>query len=178
MLSAEEARNFLAQCRKAWVRRVEFPSPEGGTLAHSFARVTIHVVFSTKRRRNLIPQSKLQEVFNYIIGIARNKKIPLLAVGGMPNHIHLLLGLPWNMTYPDVISKIKSNSSRFIRRTNRDFGWQEGYGAFAVSMSQVDTVVQYIRNQAEHHKRRSFEEEFVLMLKKAKTESDSATIFE
>jgi REP element-mobilizing transposase RayT len=154
------------------------PSPEGDVLAHSFARVTLHVVFSTKGRRNLIAQAKLQEVFNYIIGIARNKKVPLLAAGGMSNHIHLLLGLPWNMTYPEVISKIKANSSRFIRKTNRNFAWQEGYGAFAVSMSQVDTVVQYIRNQAEHHKRRSFEEEFMLLLKKAKIEFDPATIFE
>jgi REP element-mobilizing transposase RayT len=92
-------------------------------LAHSFARITVHVVFSTKGRRNLIPENKLQELFGYIIGIARNKGIALLAVGGMPNHIHFLIGLPWNMTYPDVISKIKANSSRFMRRTNRDFAW-------------------------------------------------------
>jgi len=90
-------------------------------LAHSFARIPVHVVFSTKARRNLIPQNKLQELFAYIIGIGRNKNIPLLAVGGMPNHIHLLMGLPWDMTYPEVISKIKANSSRFIRETNRDF---------------------------------------------------------
>jgi REP element-mobilizing transposase RayT len=147
-------------------------------LAHSFARITIHVVFSTKGRRNLIPQTKLQELFAYIIGIGRNKNIPLLAVGGMPNHIHLLMGLPWNVTYPDAIGKIKANSSRFMRRTNRDFSWQQGYGAFAVSMSQVDVVVQYIRNQAEHHKKRSFEEEFVLLLKKARIEFDPATVFE
>jgi REP element-mobilizing transposase RayT len=120
----------------------------------------------------------LQELFAYIIGIGRNKNIPLLAVGGMPNHIHLLMGLPWNVTYPDAIGKIKANSSRFMRRTNRDFSWQQGYGAFAVSMSQVDVVVQYIRNQAEHHKKRSFEEEFMLLLKKARIEFDPATVFE
>jgi REP element-mobilizing transposase RayT len=153
-------------------------SPEGGILAHSFARITIHVVFSTKNRRNLIPQNRLQELFAYIIGIARNKRIPLLAVGGMPNHVHLLLGLPANMTYPEVIGKIKANSSRFMRQTNRHFGWQEGYGAFAVSMSQVDTVVRYIRNQAEHHRKRNFEEEFLLLLKKAGIDHDPATVFE
>jgi REP element-mobilizing transposase RayT len=120
----------------------------------------------------------LQELFAYIIGIARNKKVPLLAVGGIPNHVHLLLGLPWNMTYPDVISKIKSNSSRFMRRTVRDFNWQEGYGAFAVSMSDVEAAIGYIRNQAKHHKKRTFEEEFILFLKKAKIEFDPTTIFE
>lgn len=147
-------------------------------MAHSFARITVHVVFSTKGRRNLIPRNKLEELFAYIIGIARNKKIPLLAVGGMPNHVHLLLGLPWNMTYPDVISKIKSNSSRFMKRTVRNFNWQEGYGAFAVSMSYVDAAIGYIRNQAKHHRKRTFEEEFILFLKKAKIEFDPATIFE
>ena len=153
-------------------------SPEGGILAHSFARVTIHIVFATKRRKNLIAENKLQELFAYIIGIARNIGIPLLAVGGMPNHVHILIGLPSTMTYSDAISKIKANSSRFMKKTNRNFAWQQGYGAFAVSMSQVDTVVRYIRNQAEHHKRRSFEEEFVLLLKKAGIEYDPATIFE
>jgi len=89
------------------------PEPGGRhLLAHSFARIPVHVVFSTKARRNLIPQNKLQELFAYIIGIGRNKNIPLLAVGGMPT---------WDMTYPEVISKIKANSSRFIRETNRDF---------------------------------------------------------
>ena len=147
-------------------------------MAHSFVRITIHVVFATKGRRNLIPQNKLQELFAYVIGIGRNKSIPLLAVGGMPNHLHLLIGLPWNMTYPDAISKIKANSSRFMRQTNRDFSWQQGYGAFAVSMSQVDAVVDYIRNQAEHHKKRSFEEEFMLLLKKAGIDYDPSTVFE
>jgi len=147
-------------------------------LAHSFARVTIHIVFSTKGRKNLIPVNKLQELLAYVIGIARNLRIPLLAVGGMPNHIHILIGLPSTMTYAEVISKIKANSSRFMKLTNRNFAWQEGYGAFAVSKSQVDTVVRYIRNQAEHHKRRSFEEEFILLLKKAGIEFDPATIFE
>jgi REP element-mobilizing transposase RayT len=147
-------------------------------LAHSFARVSIHIVFATKGRKNLIPESKLQELFAYIIGITRNIGIPLLAIGGMPNHIHLLIGLPSKMTYADAISKIKANSSRFMRQTNRNFAWQEGYGAFAVSMSQVDTVVHYIRNQAEHHRRRSFEEEFVLLLKKAGIDYDPANLFD
>jgi putative transposase len=97
-------------------------------LAHSFARITIHIVFATKRRQNLIPENKLQELFAYIIGIARDIGIPLLAVGGMPNHIHILIGLPSTMTYSDAISKIKSNSSRFMKTTNHNFGWQQGYG--------------------------------------------------
>jgi REP element-mobilizing transposase RayT len=113
-----------------------------------------------------------------MIGIGRNKKVPVIAVGGMPNHVHLLLGLPGHLTYPEVISKIKSNSSRFMKRMNRSFEWQEGYGAFAVSTSQIDTVVRYIRNQAEHHRKRSFEEEFLLMLKKAGIEYDPASVFE
>jgi hypothetical protein len=88
------------------------------------------------------------------------------------------MGLSPTMTYSDAISKIKANSSRFLRRTDRSFAWQQGYGAFAVSMSQVETVVHYIRNQAEHHKKRSFEEEFILLLKKAGLNYDPATVFE
>lgn len=147
-------------------------------MAHSFARVTIHIVFATKGRKNLIAENKIQELFAYVIGIARNIGIPLLAIGGMPNHVHILIGVPSKMTYSAAISKIKANSSRFMRQTNRNFGWQQGYGAFAVSMSQVDTVVRYIRNQAEHHKGRSFEEEFLLLLKKAGIDYDPATILE
>ena len=127
-------------------------------MAHSFARVTVHVVFSTKGRRNLIPQPKLQELWAYTIGIGRNKKIPIIAVGGMPNHIHILMGLPTTMNLAYAISTIKANSSRFMGRA---FAWQQGYGAFAVSLSQVNTVVRYIRNQAEHHRKRTFEEEFI-----------------
>ena len=144
-------------------------------MAHSYARVAIHIVFATKGRRNLISDRRQQELYAYIIGIARNKGIPVIAVGGMPNHIHILIGLPGTISFSDAISILKANSSRFMGRV---FAWQKGFGAFSVSHSQIETVVRYIRKQEEHHKKRSFEEEFLLLLKKAGIDYDPATVFE
>src|SRR5947209_4236515 len=144
-------------------------------MAHSCARVAIHIVFATKGRRNLISDRRQQELYAYIIGIGRNKGIPVIAVGGMPNHIHILIGLPGTISFSDAISILKANSSRFMGRV---FAWQKGFGAFSVSHSQIETVVRYIRNQEEHHKKRSFEQEFLLFLKKAGIEYDPETVFE
>jgi putative transposase len=147
-------------------------------MAHAYSRITIHIVFATKGRKNLIPENRQQELWSYITGIARNKGIPLLAVGGMPNHLHVLAGLPAGMDVPKLVNVIKANSSRFMRRTNKAFWWQQGYGAFAVCHSHADTVIRYIRNQKEHHRKRSFEDEFLVMLRKSGLEFDPVTVFD
>jgi REP-associated tyrosine transposase len=103
--------------------------------------------------------------------------ITFLAAGGMPNHSHLLLLLPPVMSLSIAINKLKANSSRFMRRQGIDFNWQKGYGAFSVSSSQLEKVKAYIRNQREHDKKRTFEQEFLLLLKKAGIAYDPKYVF-
>jgi putative transposase len=129
-------------------------------MAHSHANVFVHIVFSTKERAALIPCARLESLWTYIMGIARNDDIKPVAVGGTSNHIHVLISLPAKMAISDAVNKLKSNSSRWMSEHGPRFAWQEGYGAFSVSPSQVAPVKEYISGQAEHHKKRNFEEEF------------------
>jgi len=141
-------------------------------------KVPVHIVFGTKERKNLIPQNRLQELWSYMGGIARNQKIGLIIAGGMRDHLHMVVEVPATRNLSDIIRTFTSNSSRWMRETNRDFGWQSGYGAFGVNPSQIGTVTEYIAAQPEHHKKRNFEEEFLLMLKKAGVEYDPRYVFE
>jgi len=102
-----------------------------------------------------------------MFGITRNLKIETLAIGGTSDHIHLLIALPVDRRLSETIRDLKANSSRWMSENGPRFSWQEGYGAFSVSPSQAPVVKQYIRNQDEHHKKRSFEEEFVALLQKS-----------
>lgn len=136
-------------------------------MAHTYTTNLLHCVFSTKERAASIPASLHEQLCAYTSGIARNIGIELLAIGGTENHIHILISLPCTRTLSEVVQKLKANSSRWIREHGVAFSWQEGYGAFSVSASQVDAVKNYIRHQPEHHARRNFDEEFVTMLHKA-----------
>lgn len=115
-------------------------------------------------------------VWAYIRGIARNCHFDLLAIGGTDNHIHLLLALPPGRNLSDVMRDIKANSSRFIRTTNRLFAWQEGYAGVSVSPSQTAPVKRYIANQAEHHRKRRFEDEYLALLKGAGANFDPGDV--
>ena len=145
-------------------------------MSHSYSNNHVHVVYSTLNRQDLIPPSFEKRLYSCIAEIAREHKIPLIAAGGMPNHSHLIL-LPPSMSLADAINKFKTNSSRFVRKQGIDLNWQVGYGAFSVSASQIETVKAYIRNQREHHKKRSFEQEFLAMLKKAHVPYDPKFVF-
>jgi putative transposase len=145
-------------------------------VSHSYANNHVHVVYSTYNRQNLIPPALEKRLYSFVAEIAREHKI-LLAAGGMPNHSHLLFLLPPTMTLADAVNKFKANSSRFVRKQGIEFNWQKGYGAFAVSASQIDTVIAYIRNQREHHKKRTFEQEFLTMLRKARISYDPKYVF-
>jgi REP element-mobilizing transposase RayT len=133
-------------------------------MAHTHTCNLIHCVFSTKGRADLIPDPK--KVWQYVGGIAREKQILLLAVGGTANHLHLLISLPPTITLAKVIQEFKGNTSRWLNETSR-FAWQEGYSAFSVSQSPRKTVVDYIDNQKEHHAKWTFEQEFLTLLKKS-----------
>jgi REP element-mobilizing transposase RayT len=136
-----------------------------------------HCVFSTKDRQNSIPVELQPKLWAYIIGIAKNLQVTMIAVGGMPNHIHLLIAVPPTIALSVVIQKLKANSSRWMGEHGLNFEWQKGYAAFSVSPSQVETVKAYIRNQEQHHRVRTFEEEFVALLKKSGIVCDADTLF-
>jgi REP element-mobilizing transposase RayT len=131
-------------------------------VAHTYASIFVHCVFSAKDRRSLIPVSRTAELYAYLGGIARGEGFSLIAAGGTANHIHLLFILPAPYSLALAVQKLKGSSSRWM---GRGFSWQEGYGAFSVSASQVPVVKRYIQNQEEHHRKRNFEEDFVALLR-------------
>ncbi len=141
-------------------------------MAHSFVCVYLHLVFSTKERLPLIPTEKLKPLERYIAGILRNHGMKALAVGGMLDHMHVLVSLSAEPGVAKVVNLVKANSSRWMREENRKFAWQEGYAAFSVSASALDAVARYVKNQAEHHKRRGFREEYLALLLKHGVEYD------
>jgi REP element-mobilizing transposase RayT len=146
-------------------------------MAHSYVSSVFHVVFSTKERTQLIRAASQTTLWNYLAGIARNLRIQVLAIGGTENHVHILLVLPADQKLSDAVRTLKCNSSRWLRETHPRFAWQEGYGAFSVSPSQLERVKHYIANQAEHHRRRSFEEEFLAMLQAANVKFEREQVF-
>jgi REP element-mobilizing transposase RayT len=145
-------------------------------MPHSYVTSLFHLVFSTKERRQLIRADLQPRLWNYLAAIARNHGVHLIAVGGTENHVHILLMLPPDATLQDVVRTLKCNSTRLVREESRLFSWQEGYAAFSVSPSQVERVTRYIANQAEHHRKRSFDDEFVAMLEAAKIRSAGGAI--
>jgi REP element-mobilizing transposase RayT len=146
-------------------------------MSHTHAANFVHCVFSTKERRDLIPTVLQDQLYAYLIGIADNLGFKVLAAGGTQNHVHLLIGLPTSLTLSEVVQKLKANSSRWLGENGVRFEWQKGYGAFSVSPSLLTTVQAYIRNQAEHHRKRSFEEEFRALLDKSGVPYDAERLF-
>ena len=146
-------------------------------MSHTYTANFVHCVFSTKERRNLIPETLQENLWAYLLGIANNLNLKTLAVGGTANHVHILVGLPTKMTVAETVQKLKANSSRWLGEQGIKFQWQEGYGAFSVSPSLLNAVQTYIRNQKEHHLKRSFEEELRLLLDKSGIPYDPDQLF-
>jgi REP element-mobilizing transposase RayT len=142
-------------------------------MSHTYVSSLIHCVFSTKNRRDLIAEEIQPQLWAFVGGIARRNGFKALIVGGIANHVHVLLSLPATLPLAKAMQLIKGASSHWMNENHtRDFSWQEGYGAFTVGISQKDQTISYIRRQPEHHKKRSFEEEFVTFLKKHGVEHD------
>jgi len=146
-------------------------------VSHKYPNVLIHYVFSTKGRRDLIPVELQPKLWRYFVGIGKNKGFPVLAAGGTANHAHVLVALPSDMAVAKAIQLLKGNSSRWIGEHGIDFAWQEGYGAFSVSASNVEAVKEYLEHQPEHHTKRNYEEEFLALLRKSGVAFDPAEVF-
>ena len=138
-------------------------------MPHSYISCCIHYVFSTKDRCRTISPEMRERLWAYMGGIARENKMKALAVGGTADHVHILLVLPSTISIAKAIQLIKGGSSKWLSDAFpalRNFAWQEGYGAFSISVSGIDDTVAYIKAQDEHHRKRTFEEEFLAFLKK------------
>jgi len=146
-------------------------------LSHSFAENHLHAVFSTKERRNLIPKEIQPKLWAYIAGIGRNHGMVVSVVGGGANHAHVLFRLPADLALAKAILLLKANSSKWMNEQGKRFAWQEGYGAFSVSASNSSAVMKYIQNQEAHHRKISFEEEYLAPLKKHGVEFHPKHVF-
>jgi len=144
-------------------------------MSHSYSQNHLHVVFSTKERRKLIDQQMQPKLWSYLGGIGRNHGFLVLANGGIEDHVHLLIQLPPALA--KAILLLKSNSSKWMNEHAIKFAWQEGYGAFAVSASNLAAVERYIQNQPIHHRKITFEQEFLALLRKHRIEFDPKYVF-
>ena len=147
----------------------------------TFSQVYIQVIFAVKGRENLISNNWKTELNKYISGIIKGKEQKSIIVNGMPDHIHAFIGLKPAMAISDLVRDIKNNSSKFIndhRFVRGKFGWQNGYGSFSYSHSQIEKVYNYILSQEEHHSRKTFRQEYLELLNAYKIEYDENYLFE
>ena len=138
-------------------------------MPQSFISLPVHMVFSTKNRQPLISDELRTRLVEYMGGTFRAHDCALLAAGGMPDHVHLLVSLSKQTAVSDILREVKASSSKWMHDTfpeQAGFAWQSGYGAFGVSHSNLPAVKRYIAHQAEHHRRQSFQEEFIAFLKR------------
>ena len=150
-------------------------------MANTYTQIYIQIVFAVKGRQNLISKENREELHKFITGIVSNRKQKLFAVFAMPDHMHVLVSMSPNLSISELVRDIKAGSSKFINDKgwmNGKFNWQEGYGAFSYAKSNIDLVVKYILNQEEHHRSKSFKEEYLEFLSKFEIEYDPQYLFE
>ena len=149
-------------------------------MANTFTSLHYHVIFSTKNREPWISHDIEERIWKFLGGIARENGMIALQVGGMPDHVHLVLGLPPTQTVSKAIQMLKGGSSKWIKETfprMRGFGWQDGYGAFTVSKSNLPEVIGYVKDQREHHRIKSFQEEYLAFLIRHGVEYDERYVW-
>ncbi|HRE68784.1 MAG TPA: IS200/IS605 family transposase [Cyclobacteriaceae bacterium] len=150
-------------------------------MANSYSQIYIQIVYAVKHRDAIIKAEWEERLYQYITGIVQNKGQKMLAIGGMPDHIHFLIGLKPDCCLSDLIREVKKASNEFINQnklTPSKFYWQDGFGAFSYSRSQIDTVIRYILNQKEHHKKQTFKDEYLKFLKKYEIEYNEKYLFD
>ena len=136
-------------------------------MSDTFSKIYIHIVFGVKFRQPLIKSTWEDEMYKYITGLINNKGQKLIAINGMPDHIHVLIRLRPNCCISDLVREIKKSSTNWIKERNLTpfkFSWQEGYGVFSCNYHSVETVVKYIKNQKTHHQKNDFEKEYRTLL--------------
>jgi REP element-mobilizing transposase RayT len=149
-------------------------------MPHSYVSCHIHYVFSTKERRPFITPDIKERLWAYMGGIARDNRMKALAIGGTEDHAHVLLRLPSTISIAKAIQLIKGGSSKWVSDTfpsHRDFEWQQGYGAFSISVSGIERTMAYIRAQEAHHRTKTFQEEFCDFLERHGIEYDERYVW-
>lgn len=150
-------------------------------MPNTYTQIHVQIIFAVKGRQNLIPKNRREDLQKYITGIVNKRRQKLLSIFCMPDHTHILVGMKSDVSVADLTRDIKAGSSKFIndnRWVKGKFSWQEGYGAFSYSRSHVESVIKYILNQEEHHKVKSFKEEYLEFLRKFEIQYDEKYLFE
>ena len=150
-------------------------------MGQSLVKNYLHIIFSTKHRKPLIKPSIENELHKYLGGICNNMDCQPIKIGGFIDHIHIICMLSKKVTVVKLLEQLKSHSSKWVKTTSdefKNFYWQDGYGAFSVNPTQVETVVKYITNQKEHHKTMSFQEEYRAFLKKYDVDYDERYVWD
>ncbi len=149
-------------------------------MANTYTQIHIQFVFAVKYRDGVIHASWKDELYKYITGVVQNNKHKMICINGMPDHIHIFIGVRPTQSISDLMQDVKGNSSKWINEKNfvkGKFEWQEGYGAFSYSKSQMKDVIKYIENQEQHHQKKTFREEYIEFLQKFEIEYDEKYIF-
>ena len=150
-------------------------------MAGTFTQIYIQTVFAVQSRDAIILSSWEERLYQYMTGIVKNRGHKLIAINSMPNHIHLFIGMKPSDCLSDLVREIKKSSTKFIgenKLTNNKFSWQEGYGAFSYSHSQIDAVAKYVMNQKEHHRKHTFKEEYIDFFKKFQIDYNEKYVFD
>jgi REP element-mobilizing transposase RayT len=149
-------------------------------MANTYSQIHLHIIFAVKYRQSIIHNSWKDELYRYISGIVQRNKHKMIAINGMPDHIHLLIGMRPTQSISELLQDIKGSSSKWINEKKfikSRFEWQEGYGVFSYGKSQIKNVINYIENQEEHHKKKTFREEYLEFLKIFEIDFDEKYIF-
>jgi putative transposase len=150
-------------------------------MANTFSQIYIQTVFAVSSRQSLIKPESKDELYKYVTGIVRNHGQKLIAINGVADHVHILIGLKPAMALADLMREVKSDSANFVNKkkwVHGGFSWQEGYGAFSYGHSQLDSLIRYIQNQERHHQRSSFKSEYLTLLRKFDIAFEEKYVFE
>lgn len=147
----------------------------------TFSQIYIQIVFAVQNRNSLINPIWEERLYKYITGIVQNKGQKMLAINGMPEHIHFFIGMSPSCCLSDLVREVKKSSNAYIKENQfikSNFNWQEGFGSFSYGHSQLDSVIKYIMNQKKHHAKQTFKEEYINLLKKFSIEYDERYLFD
>ena len=149
-------------------------------MANTYTQIYVQTVFAVEGRQSLISEAHKVEIYKYMTGVIQNQRQKVMAINGMPDHVHILVGLSPDIALSDLVKAVKVASSSLIndkRWVRGHFSWQRGFGAFSYSRSQVPVVARYIENQAKHHEKRSFRNEYIALLEKFAIDYDTRDLF-